>query len=74
MFTILYIENQIRDLLAEDIFNDVSSLVEELSDRLSNPDSAKDNEFLAELKSVSTIWCESSLFKMDFGSNIYGQF
>jgi hypothetical protein len=47
---------------------------EELSERSSNPDSAKDNEFLAKLKSVSTIRCESSLFKMDFGSNIYGQF
>jgi hypothetical protein len=47
---------------------------EELSERSSNPDSAKDKEFLAELKSVSTIRCQSSLFKMDFGSNIYGQF
>jgi hypothetical protein len=47
---------------------------EELSKRSSDPDSAKDKDFLAELKAVSTIRCELSLFKIDFGSNIYGQF
>jgi hypothetical protein len=47
---------------------------EELSEQSSDRDSAKDKDFLAELKSILTIWYESSLFKMDFGNNIYGQF
>jgi hypothetical protein len=47
---------------------------EKLSERSANPDSAKDKVFLAKLKSVSTVRCQSSLFQMDFGSNPYGQF
>jgi hypothetical protein len=47
---------------------------EQLSSRCADPQSRKDPIFLAKLRSVSTVRCSSSLFEMDFGDNLYGQF
>jgi hypothetical protein len=46
----------------------------DLSTLCAHPDSAKDKELIAQLKSVSTVRYASSLFQMDFGSNLHGQF
>jgi hypothetical protein len=45
-----------------------------LSNQCAHPDSATNKELIAHLKSVSTVRCESSLFQMDFGSSLHGQF